>query len=125
MADEEAVATYAKNLRRWREAIADHDRRFPDHNAWGIGLCNFDMIRMDIDEGESLWAGIVATCVAVTSGHFKVMCDGDHVGGGARAEAVVELSSGLEVEKEEQRELVTVGGDEGFNPRHWPDSLVA
>ena len=39
MADTSKIA---KNLRAFQIAINSHDRENPDHNAYGIGLANFD-----------------------------------------------------------------------------------
>ena len=36
----------AKNLERFAQAVAIHDRENPTHTAWGIGLSHFDLERL-------------------------------------------------------------------------------
>ena len=68
----------AKNLKQFRHGVADHDRRNPSHKAWGIGLCHFDMQRLDFDDGEELWSGITIHTDEGCSCNFRVLCSGQH-----------------------------------------------
>lgn len=71
MADNSKIA---KNMKAFREGIADHDSRNPDHNAWGIGLSHFDLERLGFEEGEELWSGIVVVTDGGQSMTFRVLC---------------------------------------------------
>ena len=42
----------AKNLERFAQAVAAHDRENPTHTAYGIGLAHFDIERLGFEEGE-------------------------------------------------------------------------
>jgi hypothetical protein len=75
MADTSKIA---KNLKAFQIAINAHDRENPTHNAWGIGLANFDMERLGFDEGEEVLPGIVIQADGGVTGNFRVLCDGDH-----------------------------------------------
>jgi hypothetical protein len=75
MADTSKIA---KNLERFAQAIAGHDRENPTHNAWGIGLSPFDMERLGLDEGEEILPGIVIQADSGVTGNFRILCDGDH-----------------------------------------------
>lgn len=77
MSDQTKVA---KNLERFRVAVAAHDRENPTHTAWGIGLSHHDMERLGFDEGETLWPGIVVQADGGQSGNLRVLCDGKHAG---------------------------------------------
>jgi hypothetical protein len=68
----------AKNLERFAQAIAAHDRENPTHNAWGIGLSPFDLERLGLDEGEQILPGIVIEADGGVTGNFRVLCDGEH-----------------------------------------------
>src|SRR2546423_11921276 len=68
----------AKNLERFAQAVAAHDRENPTHTAWGIGLAHFDMERLGFDEGEEVLPGITIHVDSGVSGNFRVLCDGDH-----------------------------------------------
>ena len=48
----------AKNLERFAQAVAAHDRENPTHTAYGIGLAHFDMERLGFEEGEEILPGI-------------------------------------------------------------------
>ena len=67
-----------KNLRAFAIALNAHDRENPTHNAWGIGLANFDMERLGFDEGEEILPGITIQSDNGVTGNFRVLCDGDH-----------------------------------------------
>jgi hypothetical protein len=68
----------AKNLERFAQAVAAHDRENPTHNAYGIGLAHFDMERLGFDEGEEVLPGITIHGDTGVTGNFRVLCDGDH-----------------------------------------------
>lgn len=79
----------AKNLERFAQAIAAHDRENPTHTAWGIGLAHYDMERLGLEEGEEILPGIVIQCDAGVSGNFRVLCDGQHDEGREESEREV------------------------------------
>src|ERR1700739_593949 len=88
----------AKNLERFVQAVAAHDRENPTHTAWGIGLSHFDMERLGCDEGEEIIPGIKIQTDGGVSGNFRVLCDGQHDEGQvASEEEVVEAVSTQEV----------------------------
>jgi hypothetical protein len=68
----------AKNLERFAQAVAAHDRENPTHTAYGIGLAHFDMERLGFDEGEEILPGIRIEADNGVTGNFRVLCDGDH-----------------------------------------------
>ncbi len=68
----------AKNLERFAQAVAAHDRENPTHTAYGIGLAHFDMERLGFEEGEEILPGIVIQADAGVTGNFRVLCDGEH-----------------------------------------------
>ena len=68
----------AKNLERFAQAVAAHDRENPTHTAYGIGLAHFDMERLGFEEGEEILPGITIHADGKTSGNFRVLCDGEH-----------------------------------------------
>ena len=68
----------AKNLERFAQAIASHDRENPTHDAYGIGLAHFDLERLGLEEGEEILPGITIHCDGGVSGNFRVLCDGQH-----------------------------------------------
>jgi hypothetical protein len=68
----------AKNLERFAQAVAAHDRENPSHTAYGIGLAHFDMERLGLEEGEEILAGITIHADGGVTGNFRVLCDGDH-----------------------------------------------
>ncbi len=75
MADTSKIA---KNLERFAQAVAAHDRENPTHTAHGIGLAHFDMERLGFDEGEEILAGITIHADSGVTGNFRVLCDGEH-----------------------------------------------
>jgi hypothetical protein len=98
MADTSKIA---KNLERFAQAIAAHDRENPTHTAWGIGLAHFDMERLGLEEGEEILPGIVIQADNGVTGNFRVLCDGQHDGEREAAEEeVVEAVA-----------TTTIGGD--------------
>lgn len=68
----------AKNLERFAQAIAAHDRENPTHTAHGIGLAHFDMERLGFEEGEEILPGITIHADSGVTGNFRVLCDGQH-----------------------------------------------
>ena len=79
----------AKNLERFAQAIAAHDRENPTHHAWGIGMNHFDIERLGLEEGEEILPGIVIQVDGGVTGNFRVLCDGDHEEEREEAEAEV------------------------------------
>jgi hypothetical protein len=75
MADTSKIA---KNLERFAQAVAAHDRENPTHTAHGIGLAHFDMERLGFDEGEEILPGITMHADSGVTGNFRVLCDGEH-----------------------------------------------
>jgi hypothetical protein len=68
----------AKNLERFAQAVAAHDRENPTHTAYGIGLAGFDMDRLGLEEGEEILPGITIQADGGVTGNFRVLCDGEH-----------------------------------------------
>jgi hypothetical protein len=68
----------AKNLERFAQAVAAHDRENPTHTAWGLGLAHFDMERLGLEEGEEVLPGITVHADGGVTGNFRVLCDGQH-----------------------------------------------
>jgi hypothetical protein len=68
----------AKNLERFAQGVAAHDRENPSHTAYGIGLAHFDMERLGLEEGEEILPGITIHADGGVSGNFRVLCDGEH-----------------------------------------------
>jgi hypothetical protein len=75
MADTSKIA---RNLERFAQAVASHDRENPTHTAHGIGLAHFDMERLGFDEGEEILPGITIHADRGVTGNFRVLCDGEH-----------------------------------------------
>jgi hypothetical protein len=68
----------AKNLERFAQAVAAHDRENPTHTAYGIGLAHFDMERLGLEDGEEILPGITIQADGGVTGNFRVLCDGEH-----------------------------------------------
>lgn len=79
----------AKNLERFAQAVAAHDRENPTHTAWGIGLSHFDMERLGLEQGEEILPGITIHMDGGQSANFRVLCDGQHDEGKVEAEEEV------------------------------------
>ena len=79
-------AKIARNLERFAQAVAAHDRENPSHTAYGIGLAHFDLERMGFEEGEEVLPGITMHVDGGVSGNFRVLCNQDHDEGGVEAE---------------------------------------
>src|SRR5947208_4382394 len=65
-------------LERLTQGVAAHDRENPDHHTWGIGMANFDIERLGLDEGEEILPGIVLQADGGMTGQFRILCDGQH-----------------------------------------------
>jgi len=68
----------AKNLERFAQAVASHDRENPTHTAYGIGVAYFDLERLGLEEGEEILPGITIHADRGVTGNFRVLCDGQH-----------------------------------------------
>jgi len=79
----------AKNLERFAQAVAAHDRENPSHTAHGIGLAHFDMERLGFEEGEEILSGITIHADSGVTGNFRVLCDGQHDEGREESEREV------------------------------------
>jgi hypothetical protein len=75
---EDATGKIAKNLERFAQALAAHDRENPTHTAYGIGLSYFDLERLSLEEGEEILPGIKICVDGGVSGNFRILCDGQH-----------------------------------------------
>jgi hypothetical protein len=73
----------AKNLERFAQAVASHDRENPTHSAFGIGLAHFDIERLGLEEGEEILPGITIHADSGVTGNFRILCDGEHEEGRA------------------------------------------
>jgi hypothetical protein len=84
----------AKNLERFAQAVAAHDRENPTHTAHGIGMAHFDMERLGFEEGEEILPGITIHADSGVTGNFRVLCDGQHdEGRESEREVVVEAAA--------------------------------
>ncbi len=83
MADTSKIA---KNLERFAQAVAVHDRENPTHTAYGIGLAYFDLERLGLEDGEEILPGITIHVESGVTGNFRVLCDGEHDGELSEAE---------------------------------------
>ena len=83
------TAKIAKNLERFAQAVAAHDRENPTHTAWGIGLSHFDMERLHFEEGEEILPGITIHADGGQTANFRVLCYGQHDEEAAESEAEV------------------------------------
>jgi hypothetical protein len=101
-------------LERLAQGVAAHDRENPGHHTWGIGMSNFDIERLGLEEGEQILPGIVLQADGGVTGAFRVLCDGDH--NREQEEAEEEI---VEAVAEEGREFEVVhpgGGREQYPP---------
>lgn len=88
----------AKNLERFAQAVAAHDRENPTHDAYGIGMAHFDIERLGFEEGEEILPGITIHTDSGVTGNFRVLCDAEHDEGRTEAkQEVVEAVSRTEV----------------------------
>jgi len=67
-----------KLLQRFAEGLAAHDRENPEHHSWGIGMAQFDIDRLGLEEGEEILPGIVLQSDGRETGNFRILCDGEH-----------------------------------------------
>lgn len=72
------MSAMGKNLERFAQAVAAHDRENPTHVSWGIGLAAFDIERLGLVVGEEILPGIIVQVDGRTSGNFRVLCNGEH-----------------------------------------------
>ena len=94
------MSAVGKNLAKFQQAIAIHNRENPDHDpAYGIGMSAFDLERLGFDDGEELWPGVIIEVDGKTSGNFRVLCNGAHGGNEIDAEAAKKdlVAVGIEV----------------------------
>ncbi|MGI8715768.1 MAG: hypothetical protein ACR2NR_21815 [Solirubrobacteraceae bacterium] len=82
-------AKMGKLLERFAQGVAAHDRENPDHSSWGIGMAQFDIERLGLEEGEQILPGIVLQADGGGTGNFRVLCDGEHDGAGELEEEEV------------------------------------
>ena len=83
------TAKIAKNLERFAQAVAAHDRENPTHTAYGIALAHFDLQRLGLEEGEEILPGITIHADSGVTGNFRVLCDGQHEGERSQSEQEV------------------------------------
>ena len=103
----------AKNLERFAQAVAAHDRENPTHTAHGIGLAHFDLERLGFEEGEEILPGITIHADSGVTGNFRVLCDGQHDEGREESETEV-------VEAIATRAVPAIGPGEAGVPRFRP-----
>jgi hypothetical protein len=102
----------AKNLERFAQAVAAHDRENPTHTAWGIGLAYFDMERLGLEQGEEILPGITIHADGGQSANFRVLCDGEHDEGAVESEEEV-----LSAVSTEATPVISPVGHPGEYPR--------
>src|SRR5580693_4102020 len=100
----------AKNLERFAQAVAAHDRENPTHTANGIGLAHFDLERLGLEEGEEILPGITIHADSGVTGNFRVLCDGDH-------------DEELSAAEEEAVEAIATRAVPGYEPGDWPPEI--
>jgi hypothetical protein len=76
-------------LERLAQGVAAHDRENPGHHTWGIGMSNFDIERLGLEEGEEILPGIVLQADGGVTGQFRILCDGEHDEGAVEEEEEV------------------------------------
>src|SRR6478609_11484559 len=103
------TAKVAKNLERFAQAVAAHDRENPTHTAHGIGLAHFDMERLGLDEGEEILPGITIHADNGVTGNFRVLCDGQH---DEDLEREAEEADVVEAVAAERQISIAPGGDD-------------
>src|ERR1043166_9659064 len=106
------TAKVAKNLERFAQAVAAHDRENPTHTAHGIGLAHFDMERLGFEEGEEILPGITIHADSGVTGNFRVLCDGDHEENLEREAEEVDMVEAVAAER--QITISPGGGEERF-----------
>ena len=85
-------------LERLTQGVAAHDRENPGHHTWGIGMAQFDIERLGLEEGEEILPGIVLQADGGVSGQFRILCDGQHGEGAVEEEEeMVEAVSEQEI----------------------------
>jgi hypothetical protein len=86
-------------LERVSQGVAAHDRENPAHNTWGVGMANFDIERLGLEEGEELLPGIVLQADGGMTGQFRILCDGLHGEGAEEVEEETVKAVGREEEE--------------------------
>lgn len=92
-------------LERLTLGVAAHDRENPGHRTWGIGMAQFDIERLGLEEGEEILPGIVLQADGGMTGQFRILCDGEH---------------DLDVEEEQEDIVEAVSEHELVRPAHTP-----
>lgn len=90
-------------LERLSQGVAAHDRENPGHHTWGIGMANFDIERLGLEEGEEILPGIVLQADGGVTGAFRILCDGEHDEGAVEEEEEI-------VDAVAEEEIVQVPG---------------
>jgi hypothetical protein len=73
-------------LERMAQGVAAHNRENPGHHTWGIGMANFDIERLGLEDGEEILPGIVLQADGGMTGQFRILCDGQHGEGAVEEE---------------------------------------
>jgi hypothetical protein len=76
-----STARIAKLLELVARAVEQHNKAYPEHHTWGIGMAWFDIEKLGLEEGEELFPGIVLHGDGGMTGQFRILCDGEHSGG--------------------------------------------
>ncbi len=84
-------------LERLAHGVAAHDRENPGHHTWGIGMAQFDIERLGLEDGEEILPGIVLQADGGVTGQFRVLCDGQHDEDAAQEEEIVDAVASREL----------------------------
>ena len=76
-------------LERLAQGVAAHDRENPGHHTWGVGMTQFDIDRLGLEDGEEILPGIILQADGGVTGAFRILCDGDHDAGATEEEEEV------------------------------------
>ncbi len=68
----------AKNLERFAQAVAAHDRENPTHTAYGIGLATSTWSASALRRARRSCPDITIHADSGVTGNFRVLCDGEH-----------------------------------------------
>ena len=70
-------AKIAKNLEVWTKAIKHHNEVLRcTEPVWGIGLCGFDILRLDLELGEEILPGVrIEERDGIAPDRFRLLCD--------------------------------------------------
>ncbi len=72
------TAKISKLLESFAQGVAAHDRANPTHTTWGIGMAQFDIERLGLEDGEEILPGIVLQADGGQASQFRILCDGQH-----------------------------------------------